>query len=243
MSDAVLELQAVERTFGKVAALRGVSTTLGGPGITGIIGPNGSGKTTLTNVVSGVLRPTRGRVVWKGRDISRLGVHRIVGLGISRTFQHSMTFTGLTVAENVVIALEAAGRDRHDVDRFFSDDSPFPALAPYRDAATADLPFGIDRQLGILLATVAGPELLLLDEPAAGLNNLEMVSLAAAIRAVADYGTSLGVIDHDMSFLLPLCRRVLVLDAGEILADGTPDEIRADERVIATYLGSGVAAG
>jgi ABC-type branched-subunit amino acid transport system ATPase component len=228
--------------FGAVAALRGVTVNLGGRGITGIIGPNGSGKTTLVNVITGVLRPSRGRVMWQERNITRLPPHAIARRGISRTFQHSMTFPGLTVEENFEVAFEIAGRSPNEMGEFLSAESSFSTLAEYRKQKAGDIPFGIDRLVGVGLAAVRQPALIVLDEPAAGLNNVETAALAQGVQALAASGASVAIIDHDMAFLLPLCHRLVVLDAGELIADGPPDEVRNDPRVISVYLGTSIAS-
>jgi ABC-type branched-subunit amino acid transport system ATPase component len=238
-----LELDDVTVRYGKVTALDGLSLELTGPGIVGIIGPNGSGKTTLTNVVTGARRPARGRIRWDGHDVTRRPLHRITRLGLTRTFQHSMTFPALTVEQNLVAALEAVGRQRDEVDSLLAAEGTFPALHAYRGEPAGDLPFGHTRLLGVALAMVSGPRLIFLDEPAAGLNEVESRELASVLRTIADAGTALAVIDHDMAFLLPLCRRVVVLDAGALIADGTPEEVRNDPRVVSTYLGADFARG
>jgi ABC-type branched-subunit amino acid transport system ATPase component len=235
--DGPLEIRGVSKSYGRVVALQGVNATLGEPGVTGIIGPNGSGKTTLTNVLTGALRPTSGRIFWHGREITRKPLYKVARLGVTRTFQHTVTFPGLTVGANLVAALEVAGRARDELDDLLGAESPFASLAEYRDERAGDLPFGVARILGVALATVSRPRLVFLDEPAAGLNEVESRQLARTISATADAGTALVVIDHDMSFLLPLCRRVVVLDAGAVIADDTPDAIRSDPRVIEIYLG------
>jgi ABC-type branched-subunit amino acid transport system ATPase component len=235
-----LVIRDVSKTFGSVRALDDVSLDFDGAGITGIIGPNGSGKSTLVNIVTGVLRPSSGTVVWEGRSIAGAPPYRILRRGIARTFQEAMTFPALTVEQNLVVSLEAAGR-RPDIAALVRE-GDFEPLVPHLHNRAGELPFGLARLLGIAVAMSSKPRLLLLDEPAAGLNDVEARELAATIETIRDSGTAVVMIDHDMAFLLPLCERVVVLDAGSVLADGPPNEIRNDPRVIATYLGSSFAA-
>jgi ABC-type branched-subunit amino acid transport system ATPase component len=241
-----LRVRDLRRNFGKVQALTGVSLDLGEPGVVGLIGPNGSGKTTFVNLISGFLRPSGGTIHWHDHDITHTPAYRITRLGISRTFQHAVTFAGLTVRQNAVIALEAAKRPRSEFEALLGGEEAtahYGPLLDYVDEPAGELPFGIARLLGIALAMASSPKLLMLDEPAAGLNDAEASELGTAIREIAATGTAVVMIDHDMHFLLPLCQRVVVFDAGGLMADGTPEEIRNDPRVIAVYLGETIAQG
>jgi branched-chain amino acid transport system ATP-binding protein len=213
--------------------------------VVGLIGPNGSGKTTLVSVISGFIKPSSGTVMWRGREITGLAAYRVARLGVVRTFQHAATFPRLGVRENLEIALEAAGRPKDGLDELLGtgESSHYGSLPKFLDQQAGELPFGIARLLGIAMAMARKPSLILLDEPAAGLNEQESELLGRAILAIAAGSTSVVMIDHDMAFLLPLCQRVVVLDAGTLIADGGPDEVRNDTRVIETYLGHGVAKG
>jgi len=210
----------------------------------GIVGPNGSGKTTLFNCLTGRFPLTRGRVVWQGRDIGRWPMDRIARSGLVRTFQQSMHFGAASAAENVAMALDIARTaarkpDQSKLPSDLADLLSFTNLEALADTPSSVLSHGSLRQLGIALALAVRPTLLLLDEPAAGLNEAEGRDLAALLRRVRDSGVTLAVVDHDMGFLMPLVDRVVVLSAGRLLKEGTPAEVRADPGVIEAYLGSG----
>lgn len=237
-----LRVKGVSKRFGAVQALRDVSLELGGERVTGVIGPNGSGKTTLANVITGFVRPNAGRVDWEGRNITKLAPYNIARIGIRRTFQQSMVFPELTVRNNVLASLEACGRDHNEIEKLLRAGGTFDSLRPYLDVQAVNLPFGLARFLGVAIATASHPRLLVLDEPAAGLSADETHVLAdGVIRLSHEEGIAIIVIDHDMAFLLPLCDRLVALDAGSVIADGDPVAVRSDTRVIETYLGSGFA--
>lgn len=229
----VLVLKGVEKHFGAVVAVAGIDLVLGGPGIIGLVGPNGSGKSTLFNVIAGTLKPTAGTVCWEGRDITGWRPSRIARTGLARTFQHTMAFGGLSVRKNLQIALDA-GRGSSEagalIERF--------ELVGFEESLADDLPFGVARQLGIALAMATEPSMLLLDEPAAGLNAVESARVGSQLQSIAESGVSVVLVDHDMSFLMPLSYRVVVLNQGEVLADGVPDEVAVDPAVIDVYLGA-----
>ncbi|MGE0136886.1 MAG: ABC transporter ATP-binding protein [Ilumatobacteraceae bacterium] len=231
----VLVANGLSRRFGGVVAVADVSFEVRRNEVVGIIGPNGSGKTTLFNLLSGFLRPRTGTVTWNGRDITGMAPHRRARLGLVRTFQQAMVFPRLDVRENAALALRA-GRA---VERFATPED----LVEYVDLGhvlanrAGDLSWGQTRLLGIALALAASPQVLLLDEPFAGLSPVAADDVSAIVRKLKGDGYSLAVIDHELSHLLPICDRLVVLANGVELASGNPSEVveRADVRT--AYLG------
>jgi branched-chain amino acid transport system ATP-binding protein len=238
----MLEVRGVSRYFGAVRALESVDIDVVEGEILGIIGPNGCGKTTLFNCISGRYQPTRGTIVWRGRDITGLPMHKVARHGLVRTFQESRIFPSATVGDNVELALAIARSHRRVAGDAVPEDASAlleaTGLTPVAGALAADLPFGYLRQLGIALALAVQPRLLLLDEPAAGLNAAEGAELSAILRRLHAKGMTLVVVDHDMDFLLPLAQRIVVLASGEKLAEGPPEDVRKNPAVIEVYLGS-----
>ena len=214
----------------------GVSFNLAPREILGVIGPNGAGKTTLINVISGRLKPTTGKVALGGRDVTRHPMHTLSRLGLVRSFQQTNTFRAATVGENISRALRFS-RTRltwptiHDLLGQFD-------LATRLDDQSDKLPYGLQKMLGLVLAYVTSPEVLLLDEPAAGLDRKERPRIDEVVyRAQAELGCSVLMVEHDMELVRRLCPRIIVLDAGRVLAEGPPDEVLARPDVAKAYLG------
>jgi branched-chain amino acid transport system ATP-binding protein len=246
VSVPALEIDRLSKSFGALRVVREVSLTLAAGARHALIGPNGAGKTTLLNLVSGLLEPSSGMIRLSGRDITALTPEQRVGLGLARTFQISSLFPRLTVAENVALALAARlGVDRRILGRLreradIIDGAAavlqglgLMALAPRLVAA---LPYGQRRLVEIALALALEPRILLLDEPAAGLAAAERHAVIDLLERLPESLTVL-VIEHDMSLVFRLARRITVLVEGAVLAEGTPAEIRADARVRDVYLG------
>jgi ABC-type branched-subunit amino acid transport system ATPase component len=250
--DMALELVNVSRIFGGLTAVSSASLTLRPGTVHGLIGPNGAGKSTLIGIASGFIKPSAGQVLLAGRDISVLDPTRIAQLGLVRTFQQATPITGLTVLENVMVgmhlhyrsgiaavlfrtpAMRREAREREAAARSALDEFELGADA---DQDAADLPFGKLRFLEIARAVVMQPRLLLLDEPAAGLNVIETERLAAIIRVQAAQGTGILLVDHDVPFVFSLCDHVTVMNFGSVIASGKPDAVYRDKVVREAYLG------
>jgi branched-chain amino acid transport system permease protein len=242
--EVVLEVASLKRWFGANRALDGVDLEVRAGEIRGVIGPNGSGKTTLLNCVSGFLPLTDGGISYRGEGVEGGSPDHLARLGLVRTFQEPAVFASFTVEETCALICEAA-RSRAGVNRELPDD-PMALLAScgLREAASlpvTTLPYGQLRLLGVAAALACRPHLLLLDEPAAGLTPVDAGALRKAITDARDNGVTVVVVDHDMSFLLPICDRVTVLDEGRKLAEGDPDGIADDPEVVAAYLGESFA--
>jgi branched-chain amino acid transport system permease protein len=247
-TETVLEVRNLVKTFDAVQALDGVDLTVSEGQLLGIIGPNGSGKTTLFNCISGFLSPTDGNVIWRGRDVTGWPPDRISRHGLVRTFQDAMLFRTFTVRGSCEVALEALNAigKRFPGDPDIPNDTDgilaFCQLSDEADLPVSDLPHGTARRLGLALTLLTSPKLLMLDEPAAGLNDIESAAMGQLLSRVRDAGVTLIVIDHDMPFLMPLAEHIVVLDAGRVLTQGSPEEIQRNPAVIAAYLGEQFAA-
>ncbi|MBV9288273.1 MAG: ABC transporter ATP-binding protein [Hyphomicrobiales bacterium] len=236
----VLEVRGLRKRFGGVVALAGVDATIASDEILGIIGPNGSGKTTLFNTICGVYRPDGGTVRWEGRDIAGKPTFQIGRLGLGRTFQQAMSFPTLSVRENVQIAMENGSARRDVASRVWSSPEElleFVGLLTFADDTANSMPFGNLRRLGVAVALGGRPSQLLLDEPAAGLNEGESVELIRLLRRTHELGVGICIIDHHVGLMSELCSRLIVLHFGHKIADGPTEVVLRDRRVIEVYLG------
>jgi branched-chain amino acid transport system ATP-binding protein len=249
---ALLELSNLSRHFGGIKAVDRVSLEVPGGIIQAIIGPNGAGKTTLFNCITGVLPLTGGRVVFKDGDITGLKPHRIAERGILRTFQNLKLASHMTVLENVMIGrhvrtrsgfwagmlnLPTTWREERRIREEALEKLDFLDIGGIADTAVGGLPFGKQRAVEFARALSGEPELLLLDEPASGLNIYETEELAGIILKIKERGITVLLVEHDMSLVMDISDRVGVLDFGRLVAMGTPAEVQRDERVIEIYLG------
>ncbi|MGW4213158.1 ABC transporter ATP-binding protein [Lentzea sp. NPDC004789] len=229
---STLRVEGVTVRFGEVTAVNDVSLTVS-PGVTGLIGPNGAGKTTLFDVISGLRRPSAGRVLLDGADITAKGPHQRSRLGVARTFQRLEVFGSLTVWENVVVALESRRRPA----RLASGLLARVGIAEFAANQADTVPTGAARLLELARALATDPSLLLLDEPSSGLDRAETDAFGALLRELVEEGRSVVLVEHDMDLVMGYCDVVHVLNLGSLLTSGTPAEIREHEGVREAYLG------
>jgi ABC-type branched-subunit amino acid transport system ATPase component len=249
----LLDVDRLTKRFGGLVAVSGVSLQIREGEAVGILGPNGSGKTTLLSLLAGLLVPTSGRISWQGRDISGATPEAIAALGIVKTFQNPQLFAELSVRDHVMIASHLAlkrllrfGR----LETFFRSgkaDAELRARADHvmklcrlgevAEKPAAALSYGEEKMLGVAMAMMCEPALLLLDEPASGLGPEEIGNLGLVLRDLRQHGTTLCIIDHKVAFLADFAQRLIVLRNGEKIAEGAPREVLANERVVAAYLG------
>ncbi|MDQ3382325.1 MAG: ABC transporter ATP-binding protein [Actinomycetota bacterium] len=246
-----LRVDALTKRFGGVSAVREVTFAHASGGVIGLIGPNGAGKTTVFNMMSGAVAPTSGRLELDGRDVTGLRPDRMNRAGVSRTFQNLQVFGSLTVLENVLVAREQfvrSGALRAMLGlgrRGFEQEHSARALEllemvrvdEHADTLATSLPYGLQRRVEIARALASEPRLLLLDEPLAGLSRAESADLTTLMQQVAGTGVTVLLVEHDVASVMEVSDRVLVLDVGELLADGTAEQVQRDERVRAAYLG------
>jgi branched-chain amino acid transport system ATP-binding protein len=245
----MLEVSGLTKHFGGVRSVDGIDFAIRPGEVFGLIGPNGSGKTTTINLVSGLYRPTAGRIVFEGQDISRVPAHRRLSLGLARTFQNIRLFANLTVWENLWMAENASSHrsqsglltrwigGRREARARITKALEFSGLAHRADDFAGSLAFGEQRRLELARALAAKPRLLLLDEPAAGMNAEEIAELDERIRALQQQGYAILLIEHHMELVMAVTDRICVLNFGRKIAQGTPAEVQADHAVREAYLG------
>ena len=253
MSEPALEVLGLDKTFGGLHAVNQVSFTVPHASLTAVIGPNGAGKTTVFNLVTGLYQPDAGETRFYGQSLRGLSPVEVASRGLIRTFQAARIYPGMTALENVLAGahlhlrssalaqmlwLGSARREERAFTQRADALLDLAGLRSFRDVAATDLPMGGQKLLEVVRALMAQPRLLLLDEPAAGLNDAETAELAELLRAVRDAGISVVVVEHNMSLVMGVADQVIVLDAGSVVASGSPRAIQQDARVIAAYVGS-----
>jgi branched-chain amino acid transport system ATP-binding protein len=250
----ILEIRELSKYFGGVAAIDNLDLNVLDCEILGIVGPNGAGKSTLFNVISGFLRPSKGRVLFRGEDISKLETHEIARRGVGRTFQQTSLFMMSTVLENVLTGCHrnyrvglwktflhtAAARKEEEVARQKSMEVlDFIGLVSQKNAIAQKLPYGNRKICGLGTALAANPELLLMDEPMAGMNYAEIATMVKIIGELRTRGLTIILVEHNMYAVRNLCDRIVVLNYGRKLAEGVPEEVLRNREVIEVYIGRG----
>ncbi len=250
----LLEVRDLEKQFGGLKAISGLNFSVEEGIIFSVIGPNGAGKTTLFNLLTSVYRPSSGSILFRGKDITAMASCRIAALGITRTFQNLQVFLNMTALENVMVGchmhsrtglvsaalrIPAVIREEKRVKQMAKEALEFCSLQDVADMPADALPYGILKRLEIARALAARPRLLLMDEPAAGLNDTETMEMCGLITRICESGITIILVEHNMSLVMEISHHVMVLNYGELLAQGNPYEVQHNPEVISAYLGEG----
>lgn len=242
MASVLFEAAGISRSFGGLKAVSNLSFTIREGEILGLIGPNGAGKSTTFNLISGYYRPHTGKLTFAGRDITGLKPSKVGRLGLVRTFQHHSLLADLNVHENILTGAYMFVRDATAREQRIRETAELVGLTSYLDEVAKNLPHGHQRLLSIAIAFASRPKLLCLDEPLTGLNGAEITHALDVIRRIRDdFGTTILLVDHNMRAVMKTCGRIVVLNFGEKLAEGSPEEVSRNPEVIRAYLGGGTA--
>ena len=253
----VLETKGLMKSFGGLPAVNKIDLVVNEGEIVGLIGPNGAGKTTAFNLMSGYFKPTGGKIYFRGENITGLKMSEVAKKGLVRTFQHSTLFTNMTVMENMIVALNLHNRVNFFADMFNTSSArskwkelkdkvrsivDYMGLSKMEDITAGSLPYGYQRLLGVAVALAVDPTVILLDEPVTGMNSNETKLMVSKVEGIRERGITVLLVEHHMRVVMSVCDRIYVLNFGEMIAEGLPEEICKNKEVVKAYLGAQYAS-